>query len=70
MRRFYQSDEQERASKAGDQLARVLAFATAEILATFDEEIQEHVLEHLQECTSLYSPYTSNLRDAYMEALE
>ena len=54
-------DVGDKMSKAGTSFCRKLAQITADELAEFPPEYREDVLVHLQDCTSLYSPFTADL---------
>lgn len=44
--------------KAGDDFAAELGKLEAKYIAKFRPDVQDIVRTHLQDCTSLYSPYT------------
>ena len=61
MRTILTEAESELFVDVGDQFCQDLAKITAKALAQFPEAIEEKLTRRLQDCTSLYSPYTFDL---------
>lgn len=60
-RSYFTEQEHEQVSTEGTAFCRALAVLTAEVLHKFEPEIREYVRVCLQDHTSLYSPFTSDL---------
>lgn len=66
--RDYFTDEEHIAlGPLGDQFCMDLARAAAKVLAKFPPEVSEAVTYYLQDRTSLFSPFTSDLIDEYVK---